>query len=440
METFRAQSEGSSKQPDFIRFDTLPRAHGPALVRGLLRATPEDFMVEEILSFEPDDQGAHWLLRVRKTGANTEWVARQLARVARVPVRDLGYAGLKDRHAVAIQWFSLPLGERPPPDWSGLLGDGIEVLETRRHGRKLRRGAIAGNQFALRLRALRGDRAALAARLQAIAREGVPNYFGPQRFGRAESNLAAARALLTGAGPAGVAESTGALGPATEANAHDPGHPGESIHESHGTAGAGMEAEPSLTSEGLAAHRFEGEPNRGIEPQPEPSLGSGKGRRLSRHHRGLLLSAARSALFNQLLARRVELGNWHQALPGERLQLAGSHSHFLAEAVDDAILARLASGDLSPTGPLCGAGAALTSGAAAELEARTLAPWVDWIDGLARAGLRAERRALILRPRELTWVLEDEDCLLLRFRLPAGGFATSVLRELADWTEPQSPG
>ncbi|WP_328986843.1 tRNA pseudouridine(13) synthase TruD [Thiorhodovibrio winogradskyi] len=349
-----------------IGFEQLPRAHGLALIKGLMRAHLEDFRVAETLSFEPDDQGAHWLLQVRKTGANTEWVARRLAALTGVAVRDIGYAGLKDRQAVATQWFSLPLGEGPVPDWSPLAAEGMEVLACRRHGRKLRRGAIAWNSFELRLRELSGDLDALPARLSAMAAGGVPNYFGPQRFGRDAGNLARAHHLLS--------------------------------------------ARP------------------------------GRGQRLSRYQRGLLLSAARSALFNQVLARRVELECWNQALPGERLQLAGSHSHFLAEVIDDSITNRVTSGDLSPTGPLCGTGDSLVDGELAALEIEILAPWADWIDGLGRAGLRAERRALILRPLDLDWEMEEGACLRLTFRLPAGAYATSVVRELGDWWEPAGGG
>lgn len=352
-----------------IGFEQLPRAHGPALIQGQLRAALEDFRVAETLSFAPDDQGAHWLLQVCKTGANTEWVARRLAALTSVPVRDIGYAGLKDRQAVATQWFSLPLGECSEPDFTPLAAEGIEVLACRRHGRKLRRGAIAWNHFDLRLRGLSGNLEALPARLDTLASQGVPNYFGPQRFGRDGGNLARAHGLLTGSG-------------------------------------------------------------------------GGRGRRLSRHQRGLLLSAARSALFNQVLAQRVALGSWNQALPGERVQLAGSQSHFLAEEIDQSITARVASGDLSPTGPLCGTGESLVGGELAALETAALEPWSDWIAGLIRAGLRAERRALILRPLDLDWELLGEKTadqqLRLNFRLPAGAYATTVLRELGDWWESAS--
>src|SRR3984885_11311260 len=85
-----------------------PRAHGAPLPAATLKAAPEDFHVEEQLSFEPSGTGPHWLLRVEKRRANTRWVAAEIARLAGVPGGDVGYAGLKDRHAVAVQWFSVP--------------------------------------------------------------------------------------------------------------------------------------------------------------------------------------------------------------------------------------------------------------------------------------------------------------------------------------------
>ncbi|MBK1650142.1 tRNA pseudouridine(13) synthase TruD [Rhabdochromatium marinum] len=343
-----------------ITFECLPRAHGAPLLQAVLRACPQDFRVTETLSFTPEDRGSHWLLKVRKTGVNTEWVARQLARLAQLPARDVGYAGLKDRHAVAVQWFSLPLGEAPAPDWLALAGEGIEVLEIRRHGRKLRRGAIRDNAFEITLRDLSGDLAALPQRLAQIRDQGVPNYFGPQRFGHQDANLRGAQTLFSA---------------------------------------------------------------------------DGRGARLSRHRRGLFLSAARAALFNQVLAQRVEAGHWNRALPGERLQLAGSQAHFLAPEIDAELMQRVSSWDLSPTGPLCGAGEPLVSQSVAELETAALAAWTDWIAGLARAGLRQERRALRVQVADLDDALEGEQSLRLRFRLPAGAYATAVLRELGDCNE-----
>lgn len=171
---------------------TPPRAYGAPVAQAQLRAVAEDFRVEEDLGFTAAGSGAHVLLRVRKVNANTHWVARELARAAHCRPDEVGYAGLKDRRAVALQWFSVPQ-PRLSCDWSAVRGTGFEVLEAHPHTRKLPRGALAGNRFAIRLRpAATGGASlaeALAPRLELIARHGVPNYFGPQRFGRDGANL-----------------------------------------------------------------------------------------------------------------------------------------------------------------------------------------------------------------------------------------------------------
>jgi tRNA pseudouridine13 synthase len=169
-----------------------PRAHGAPPASGVLRAEPEDFEVEEELGFAPAGSGAHLLLKVRKRNANTQWVARELTRLAGCRPGDVGYAGLKDRRAVAVQWFSVPR-PRAAVDWRERRSGEFEVLEVHEHTRKLPRGALAGNRFAVRIRAPGGDGTELAGRiaqrLEAIAQRGVPNYFGAQRFGRDAGNL-----------------------------------------------------------------------------------------------------------------------------------------------------------------------------------------------------------------------------------------------------------
>jgi tRNA pseudouridine13 synthase len=165
-----------------------PFAHGPPPAAGQIRTDPEDFLVEERLGFQPDGGSGHYLLLVEKRDANTLYVARCLARLAGLPPGDIGFAGLKDRRAVARQWFSMPAG-KVRPSAEGLEGDGFRVLEVHPHSRKLRRGALAANRFRLRVRELTGDLSALTERLQTIAGRGVPNYFGPQRFGRGGANL-----------------------------------------------------------------------------------------------------------------------------------------------------------------------------------------------------------------------------------------------------------
>lgn len=166
-----------------------PRAHAAPLSPGRLRAEPEDFLVEELLGFEAAGTGQHVLLKVRKRNANTQWIAGELARACGCRPGDVGYAGLKDRRAVATQWFTVPQSRLSPQDWAGIGSGEYQVLEAHRHSRKLPRGALAGNRFVIRVRGTAVGDESLASRLATIETRGVPNYFGPQRFGRGGANL-----------------------------------------------------------------------------------------------------------------------------------------------------------------------------------------------------------------------------------------------------------
>lgn len=128
-------------------------------------------------------------LRVRKRGQNTRWVAQQLGRALGLSPRHVSYAGMKDRHAVAEQWFSVQLAGRPDPDWASFDSPDINVLEALRHTRKLRRGMLAGNRFSIAVRDVRGDLDELQARLIVLRDTQTPNFFGAQRFGRGRANL-----------------------------------------------------------------------------------------------------------------------------------------------------------------------------------------------------------------------------------------------------------
>jgi tRNA pseudouridine13 synthase len=163
---------------------------------GVIRRTADDFQVDEDLGFEPAGKGEHILLHVRKRHLNTEAVARQLAKLAGVKLMDVGYAGLKDRMATTCQWFSVNLAGKPEPDWTALVCDDLQFLTIARHDRKLRRGALQGNHFKLMVRDIQGDPADIAQRLTRVAQQGVPNYFGDQRFGHA--NLERATAMFEG--------------------------------------------------------------------------------------------------------------------------------------------------------------------------------------------------------------------------------------------------
>ena len=181
-----------------------PRAHGAPLPAVEWRASPDDFCVDEILSFEPSGDGPHWLLRVEKRGANTRWVAAELARLASTHPGEVGYAGLKDRHALTVQWFSVPARPHDAEFWSAVSTQEFRVLEVRANNRKLKRGALTGNRFKIRLRHVNWSREQLDAKLGAVGRHGVPNYFGPQRFGREAFNLdRLAEWVQSGASPRG---------------------------------------------------------------------------------------------------------------------------------------------------------------------------------------------------------------------------------------------
>ncbi len=163
-----------------------PRAHaGASSVTGVLRTTCDDFKVTESLAFEPAGEGEHLYVFAEKRGVTTNAVQKMLARSCRVPARDVSYAGMKDRHAVARQWFSVRLPRRENLD----LGNDVRILRCARHRRKLRRGELEGNHFCIRVRALAGHPETSLEQLRAT---GAPNYFGEQRFGATGGNVAAA--------------------------------------------------------------------------------------------------------------------------------------------------------------------------------------------------------------------------------------------------------
>ena len=325
-----------------------PRAHGEPLGNGRLKLTPEDFQVEEDLGFAPSGAGQHVLLRVRKCDANTAWVARKLARLARCPIGAVGYAGMKDRRAISVQWFSVPRSALQNADWLAVQDANFAVLEAHEHHRKLPRGALAGNRFLIRIRGLAPDARKLEQRAALIRQRGVPNYFGPQRFGREGANLRCLPAQVT---------------------------------------------------------------------------------KLPAGQRSFVLSAARSWIFNRVLAERVRAGNWDRLQAGDLANLEGRGSFFAVHEPDPDLEERLAALQIHPTGPLWGRGAPPSGGAVRALEEHLAAGLPEAASLVAAAGMDQERRALRLIVQELQLHAEAE-VITLRFRLGRGAYATSILREL----------
>lgn len=179
---------------------TWPQAYPDSSASATLKSLNEDFLVTELPLQLPSGAGEHLWLDVEKNGANTAFVAQQLAAAAGVQEWDVGYAGLKDRHAITRQWFSIYLpigkGKGETPDLTQLQHPEFKVLSQSRHVKKLRPGDLQGNRFRIVLRDVRGDRDAIEANLRAIASQGVPNYFGAQRFGHDGGNVEQGRAML----------------------------------------------------------------------------------------------------------------------------------------------------------------------------------------------------------------------------------------------------
>ena len=205
------------------------------------------------------------------------------------------------------------------------------------------------------LRELEGDIDELESRLQKIKIDGVPNYFGEQRFG----------------------------------------HDGNNIN--------------------VAEEIFRGQ------------------KKLKRHQRGIYLSAARSYVFNKVLSKRVEADSWNQAIAGDVMQLTGSHSCFLAEDITGEILQRIKEKDICPTGPMWGRGQLMPQGIVAQDEVRIVESFNMLSEGLEQAGMNQERRPLGLFVDDLEWDSGKKGSLELLFTLPAGSYATSVLRELINY-------
>jgi len=358
---------------------------------GRIKSSPSDFIVQEALGFGFDGQGEHLYIHVRKCALNTNDVIENLQIQFQCRSVDIGVSGLKDKHAITDQWFSVRtpkdlvdtdlrcVPQKPLSDESDSVSLTVPegqfcVLESQRHSRKLRRGSHKHNRFIITVRdsesMSRGGSLSktLDKRLQFIQDNGFANYFGPQRFGFDHQNVSAAERLFAN-------------------------------------------------------------PNR----------------KISRSKRGLLISAARSQIFNSVCAERIKAGNWNVPLDGEPMLLNGTQSFFINHARSERIGAGLSDDcndaslndivdrcqrhDIHPTGPLWGAGATLAMGECKQLETGILQLYTTLTKGLENTGLKQQRRALRANVGSLTWHWQNPSIVTLDFKLLKGVYATSFLSE-----------
>jgi tRNA pseudouridine13 synthase len=339
--------------------------HGKPESSGLLRSQISDFNVVEVLPFLPCGEGEHLFVHIRKTGANTLFVARELAKYFNVKEQLVSYAGLKDRFAVTEQWFGVHVPGKQEYDLDDLNIEGVEILSYKRHNKKLRTGALTGNRFELILREVTAIKA-FTQRWQQIVEQGVPNYFGEQRFGIGGGNIDRALSLFSG----------------------------QKVKD--------------------------------------------------KKKRGMYLSAARSHIFNGVLDERIQQQRFDKVATGDVLMLAGTQSVFHLDEVDSAIEQRFIDKDVDITAPMWGAGDLMTSNEPLALEQTVAEKNIEFCEGLPRFGLKQERRRIRLTVSECDIELlsteedsafEGKNAVKISFFLPAGCYATTVLRELLNYQD-----
>lgn len=379
-------------------------------VLGSLRPGAENFGVEEIPAYQPSGSGEHLYVLVEARGLTTDACAERLARACAVPFSAVGFAGRKDRHAITTQWFSIHGGEEAR--LAELAGDGLSVLRADRHRNKLKPGHLRGNRFRVELELGAGASDELRAHLDRLGTDGVPNRFGPQRFGVAGSNLDVARAWGREDFEAAAARVIDPLGGWSA---------GDALPQARGG---------SYRARAIAALRR------------DPSDFGAALRATGRRFRQLIASAAQSAVFNAVFDARSAAGLLHTLRAGDVARTPRGGSFVCAEEDLADANRRAAPGtlELFATGPLPGRDRLPPSekvaaeerdwSAHADIDAHWLAPGGQ----LASAG---ERRPLLVRCLEPP-SLDDSGTLLVA--LPRGSYATELLRTIGIELPPDRSG
>jgi tRNA pseudouridine13 synthase len=391
---------------------------GIAGTGGIIKETADDFMVAELPLYQPCGDGEHVYAEIEKRHLTTLEAIRRLAGALGVPERDIGYAGLKDARGVTRQTISIP--RVTTEQVLAVHLPNLRVLKATRHRNKLKPGHLAGNRFRITLRGTVPDAPQLAAEvLDVLARRGVPNFFGPQRYGSQGNSHLVGRALLLGDARGAVDAIIG-----VPEKVYDERWKGGIDAYRRGDLAASLRLFPP-------GCRTERELVRRLLERP----GNHAGALRAVHPRliDLYFSAWQSALFDQVLAKR--LADCDRVQAGD---LAWKHSNGACFLVTDPVAEapRAASGEISPSGPLFGPRMAPPEGEPRAIEAEVLAG-----EGLTMAGpaggwpkqLAGARRPLRVPVAEPS-AAREEDALVLEFSLLKGAYATAVLREvMKDW-------
>jgi tRNA pseudouridine13 synthase len=396
-------------------------------IGGVIKQRPEDFLVEEMPLYEPSGEGEHLYLFVQKRELSTMEMIRILAGHFGVRERDIGYAGLKDRIAITRQVISVHVPGKRPEDFPMLTHEKIGVLWADLHANKLRRGHLKGNRFSIRMRDVKPTDVLRAKKvLDALERSGVPNRFGPQRFGSLANNHLVGIALLREQWDAAIREMLG------------PGALKPELHAEARRAYAEGRLEDARAAFPRSARSERAVLSALIEGKPARAASAAMGEKEAE----FVLSAFQSAVFNAVLDERLRAGTLDRLLPGDVAARHGSRALFDA---DDAVLAaeetaeRLRTLEISPSGPLWSMGMRRASGETDRRELEALAASGVTLEDLERwhahsphlmPGDRRPLRVPLTDPDIEGGVDEFGPFVRCVFDLPRGAFATSVLAEI----------
>ncbi len=403
----------------------LPQRYltGEPGIGGTLKARPEDFLVDEVSLYDPSGTGEHLYLGVQKTGVSHVEMISHLRRHFDVPRRSIGFAGMKDKVAVKRQMVSIhfPL-DRPMP--GPVEHERIVVLWTKRHTNKIRLGHLAGNRFSIRIREVEPVRVtAIRPALAHLERVGIPNYFGSQRFGYRCNNHLLGLLLLRQDWSGMAAELLGTTGtPFPEYQLQRRTLFDEGRYREAAAMWTPADRNELTVIKALAGGRTGG-----------PAVRAVGSAALS-----FWISSLQSAVFNRVLDRRLDDETLTRFIEGDLAWKHGNGAVFAVTADElskPELTQRIEAGEVSPSGPLWGRGMTRAAGAVEAVERGALADV-----GLTEADLQREPARLKGARRPLRVPLHnpatdagaDEHGPYIRvaFDLPAGAYATVVLREL----------